>query len=630
MNFRELLNKLDEADAAADPARAQYDKFKADDAKTAAIEQVKKLTQPQGSGNFIDPKDGIIKWQEQNGMGGAGGIREFPFDWYQKGQEGQFFEILKAAGLEIVPVERKNMFGSSQVAGIKGGPQALNTLGQAQAQGAVDDQGKAMALEKLKQLQALIAKLKAGGKPVQEAIDAEIAKQLMESFGYTQEQLDELSMQDVGDFGRGMWHGATLGAGSNLAAGAKSLVKGTKYKDELEKELSADKAAAERSPWAYNAGDIGGAIGSSFVIPGAGVGNLAARGAAKLGGGTLAQGLARGAGQIGANLAIQKGVDTALDAHNKDVLGKQGQAGAKPGATDPKLAQLQKIIGAKADGIMGPETKQKLTAWQQSQGIAADGVPGPETYGKAGIKENVAETMSSLRAKLAMLEAEQQTDEGIWDTAVNAGSKLVKGIGQGFKNPGIRNLPNLSTAQRVGANIGTAGNKVAGAATAAGSKVAGAAKTAGGAIARNPGKTALGTAALGYGLSQLGPDGTPVQPNKPTGKPNTSGQAGSDTGATQLDQATLDQINQLMSELSQFDFTEIQQGLVQARQDLSKITGDKNIGSADKPQASNATANTTVGPNMGQVNTPAPVVQATGDAAKDDAARQAGNVVQYK
>jgi peptidoglycan hydrolase-like protein with peptidoglycan-binding domain len=488
------------------------------------------------------------------------------------------------------------------------------------AQAAADDQGLASAREKMKQLMALLAKAKLGEKRtvdqlkatqdiaasgLEEGINADIARQLIESFGYTQEQLDELSMQDVGDFGRGAWQGATLGAGSNISAGAKSLFKGTKYKDELAGELKANQDAEKRSPLAYGAGNVAGAIGSSFAIPGAGVGNLAARGAAKLGAGALGQGVARAAGQVGTNLAIQKGVDTALDAHNKDVLGttQQQQPGsAATGKTDPKLAQLQKVIGAKPDGVMGPETKQKLAAWQQSQGIKADGIPGPETFGKAGIKESAAEQYARLRDMLEAMEAEERTDEGVWDTvakgAMNLGraakigatgekvinpatGKMVSQSGKVFQKALAGQTPASKAAYKVGQTAG-----------AAGAKVAGAAKAAGGAMARNPVKTALGTAAGAYGLSQLGGADDAQQPSgSPTGNttPQGGGQSGNapttttpPQGGAGVDQATLDQINQLMSELSQYDIPEIQQGLVQARAQLAQVTGDANIGSADK------------------------------------------------
>ena len=62
MNLRDLMTKLDTLAEADDP-RAQYDKFKADDARTAAVAQVKKwmstpLNQIPRLGDAIDPKTG--------------------------------------------------------------------------------------------------------------------------------------------------------------------------------------------------------------------------------------------------------------------------------------------------------------------------------------------------------------------------------------------------------------------------------------------------------------------------------------------------------------------------------------------------------------------------------------------
>ena len=88
------------------------------------------------------------------------------------------------------------------------------------------------------------------------------SSKLIESFGY-EPQLDELSLSDVGDFGRGALHGATFGFNNNITAGVKSLFKGSKYKDELQKQVQADREAEERSPNAYFAGDIAG----SFAAP---------------------------------------------------------------------------------------------------------------------------------------------------------------------------------------------------------------------------------------------------------------------------------------------------------------------------------------------------------------------------
>ncbi len=567
MNFRDLLNKIAEAEQATPAAAPVW---------TPSPEQKTWL----GGANQQDPYI-LTRMPGQKP----------PVNWFTDPADQ---ELAKKLGF---PAAQK--------------PAAAATGTTTPAQAAADAQSAEGAKAKLAQLNALLAKLKPGEKRTVdqlkttqdiaksgftgESIDADIARQLIESFGYTQEQIDELSMQDVGDFGRGAWQGATLGAGSNIAAGAKSLFKGTKYKDELAGELAADKEASARSPWAYGAGNVAGAVGSSFAIPGAGVGNLAARGATKLGANALGQGAARVAGQVGTNLAIQKGVDTALGAHNKDVLGTGKPAGAKTGTTDPRLSKLQKVIGANPDGIMGPETKQKLQAWQQAQGIKADGMPGPETYGKAGIKESAVEQYARLRDMLTVMETEQQADEGVWSSVANLGKNFAGGLkgwnvagqtaakgavdaagkkigGQALKATGAERLANK------------AGKAVAGAGTAA----AGAASKVGGAIARNPVKAALGTAAGAYGLSQMGGSDDPQKVSGAATGSTTGGQGKADAApatsgdAAELDQDVMAQISVLMAELAQYDIPEIQQGLVQARQQLAQITGDKNIGLADK------------------------------------------------
>ena len=132
MNLRDLMNKLDEIAEAApvDPQRAAYDKFRADDAKKAAVDAVKKMTAPNGNSNYIDPKDGVIKYMDNQNRrgGGEGSVKEFPYDWFKKGQEKPFFDQLAAAGLEVIPVERKQLFGTFQVAGVD--LAKLATLGQ--------------------------------------------------------------------------------------------------------------------------------------------------------------------------------------------------------------------------------------------------------------------------------------------------------------------------------------------------------------------------------------------------------------------------------------------------------------------------------------------------------------------
>lgn len=130
---------------------------------------------------------------------------------------------------------------------------------------------------------------------------------ILESRGY---DLNEYSLNqfksDASDTARGVAKGLTFGASDNIEAGAKSLLKGTSYKNELSKARSANAAAEKRSPKLFGGGEIAGSIGSTFAIPGgAAVRGLSA--AAKLG--KVGRGVASIAHQSIGSSAIQSGVD---------------------------------------------------------------------------------------------------------------------------------------------------------------------------------------------------------------------------------------------------------------------------------------------------------------------------------
>lgn len=444
------------------------------------------------------------------------------------------------------------------------------------AQQAADDQGLASAREKMKQLMVLLAKVQPGAKNapgLEESIKADIAKQLVESFGYATEaqgaSLGQQAAAGAAGFGGAKVAGKMLGKaipGVGLAFGAADAYDRAKKGD-------------------YVGAGMAGLSGLASLVPGVGT--------------------AAALGLDAANLA--------RDYKAGDFDSPQTAAAAKTGTTVPKgdpkvLALQQKLIakGAqiKADGIMGPRTQAAMKQFGMTN-------------------ESLAESMSDLRAKLAMIEAEQQADEGVVSNLASLGKNFAGGL-KGW---------NVAGQQAAKGAVDAAGKKIGGkvmkatgaerAANAAGKAVAGAGTKVAGAVARNPVKTAVAGAALG-GLSGLAfggkePAASPTGTTTPSQNKPAGGQSGAETGATtpELDQETMAQISVLMAELAQYDIPEIQQGLVQARQMLAKATGDANVGSADKaaPAASSA---------------PAPVVQATGDAAKDNAARQAGNVVQYK
>ena len=511
MNLRDLMTKLDTiAEAPADPSRAQYDKFKADDARAAAVEQVKKLmATPLNDiprlGDAIDPKTGIIYYGEAGQDAFQGTAKPYPYKWLAdpastSDQSRAMYKILGPAGLKVIPVEKKGLFGSYQVAGIS--PQQLADLDKpvAPAPGEVvpgkapetGQGGKpAPCAEKIAKLNALIQKLAAakkgdsgqGGKSegsgdvmqrlksvgvpvkgVTESTELGIEQQLLLEFGYS--ELDEYSMQqfsqDASDLGRGAWNGVTLGSGDNIVAGARSLVKGTKYKDELGREVKATKDAEARSPYLYGGANLAGSV--LAPIPGGAVGALAAKGAKALGAGKGLTTAASLGGNVAANIAAAQAVGSAVKSHNDTVLAPAGQGGKPQG--DPKVLTLQKnLIAAgakiKADGVMGPATQAAMKQYP----AALKGYP---WMTGAIVKESLAESMGSLRDRLASLENDQQLDEygGFLarlfgkggDDAATAATKVVppkvvppKVTPPGTVNRARPNNPNAAKAELPGA-----------------------------------------------------------------------------------------------------------------------------------------------------------------------------------
>jgi peptidoglycan hydrolase-like protein with peptidoglycan-binding domain len=262
-----------------------------------------------------------------------------------------------------------------------------------------------------------------------------IAKSLLESFGYEDTQIDEYSMQDFGndvsDTARGAEQGLTFGFGNNINAGVKSLWNGTKYKDELGKEMDADAAAQARSPNLYKAGEYTG-MAAPFLIPGAGLASAAVRGAGKLGARELAALAAKKAASAGAKAIANPGA-TAVGAGKlaaKTGLGVGGFMAADAGRKahevstllakggDEKLAQLQQTIGLKPDGLLSPQTKQAILAFQQQNKLQATGAPDAATYNFVGISESkpmsLAESIASLRDRLAEIENSKSVANDVW------------------------------------------------------------------------------------------------------------------------------------------------------------------------------------------------------------------------
>jgi peptidoglycan hydrolase-like protein with peptidoglycan-binding domain len=56
-----------------------------------------------------------------------------------------------------------------------------------------------------------------------------------------------------------------------------------------------------------------------------------------------------------------------------------------PKAKKVTTRQIQKALGMKADGVMGPKTKKALKRFQKAHGLKADGVAGPDTLSALGL-----------------------------------------------------------------------------------------------------------------------------------------------------------------------------------------------------------------------------------------------------
>jgi hypothetical protein len=244
--------------------------------------------------------------------------------------------------------------------------------------------------------------------------ETSIANELMESFGY----LAELDPGEVAKAG-----GATLAATNadhtpltNLALGGAGGWAGGKVASKIAGKAIPGLATGLSWADAYNRwkeGDylgagISGLSGATALIPGVGIPLSLGLDAANLG---IDYGKGKGFMGFGADEKHggkpQAGAPTGTTAPttpSKPTFDPSKMPGIKPGG-DPKIYQLQKIIGAQQDGLYGPETKEKLTAWQSKVGIKPDGMPGPQTYGKAGINEH-----QMLREKLAIMESSAEQD----------------------------------------------------------------------------------------------------------------------------------------------------------------------------------------------------------------------------
>ena len=476
-DLRNLINKLGViAEAPADPQRAAYDQFKADDAKTAAIEVVKKyasipLNQIPRLANAIDPKTGIIYYGEPGGEGGGDSSpRKMPLNFMAQGDQKSMVDALTLAGLKVVPHTEKTLFGSAQYAKVD--PAALQQVltgpvAPTKPEGGAKPTGPDTSATNDSVKKELLAKLRAAVQALQAAMSAptpaikehhlSVARNLMESFGYNTYEGFNDTIQKGGWTAPpvssvDMSSGNTLSKQGEFGSVGKAAAE-RRAAQEAER-LAAQKAASTA------AGNAATPVAKVAQQAGINAGEKAVAGAAKTG--ALKTG-GKMLGKLIPGVGLAFGAKDAYDRYNKgDYLGAglaglSGVASLVPGIGTAGALALDAANLArdyKAGRFNEPEQGAQATqvpAGGKSQGeskvlllqknliaagakIEADGVMGPATQAAmkqypaalkgypwmTGLKESLPETMKTLHERLALIEAKGKIrssleSEYLWD-----------------------------------------------------------------------------------------------------------------------------------------------------------------------------------------------------------------------
>jgi peptidoglycan hydrolase-like protein with peptidoglycan-binding domain len=122
--------------------------------------------------------------------------------------------------------------------------------------------------------------------------------------------------------------------------------------------------------------------------------------------------------------AVLAAATTALaadDAKTGGVAAEETQATPKKVTT----RQIQKALGIKADGVMGPKTRRAIKRFQKRNGLKADGVAGPATLEKLGLPTPQDSTLTSVPTgdPVAILAQIAECESGGDPTAVSPTGK---------------------------------------------------------------------------------------------------------------------------------------------------------------------------------------------------------------
>jgi hypothetical protein len=251
-------------------------------------------------------------------------------------------------------------------------------------------------------------------------------------------------VQTAGDTARGAWQGATMGFGENISAGVKSVVKGTKYADELKSEENANEAALQRNPVAYSTGFAGGTAGSLMI----GTGEIAA----------------------GARVATAAG-KTAISTASKilpkaETIGKvAGKVADKAGGIATgmfdtlKAAKggIQEKILSKTEGLADKATntfKSGMETIKAKGSELAENVAGKVSDAKEIFKPKIEKGIGAIKEKASsVLESSKEFAGNVTSKLKEGGKKAVE-VGSNLVKKGGEFLGNATGAiGRLGSNL---------------------------------------------------------------------------------------------------------------------------------------------------------------------------------
>lgn len=285
-------------------------------------------------------------------------------------------------------------------------------------------------INKIKSLINQYSKLKG----INYTINESISRELIESFGYNYDDvLQEYSTadfrNDASDFGRGVASGASLGYAPEIAAKIRAATSNVSYDDALKQELAKTDAAKKRSPWLYNAGSVA----PSMAIGG------------PLGWGVAAADLMYGKDDFANPFADDKPTNTKAD-DQPAPTSDQEPASAKPTNTNNQagnqsssadiVSELQtKLVNAGfnvgpsgIDGKFGDKTVAALKKYTASNRLPSDFDAYLKLVSDAANTELKNASVTEAEQIAALRKTLDELDEGKFDTAVNLGKNLFRGI----------------------------------------------------------------------------------------------------------------------------------------------------------------------------------------------------------